>query len=92
MEGFYLGIYLPELNQGIKPVQLRTIERGLRTRFRILSLYQAWGPESLERFPETLLREVHKKYPRDCGVLWHLSEVMFRHKRYAEAVAVLEGK
>ncbi|TAN32771.1 hypothetical protein EPN27_04925 [Patescibacteria group bacterium] len=41
---------------------------------------------------ETLFRELKERYPRDCGVLWHLSEVLFRGERYAEGAALLEGK
>jgi len=56
--GFYVGIYEPELDEKNIHNRLDKIEGKLGADFRIVSIYQNWGPQSLEDFPEPLLNEI----------------------------------
>ena len=49
---------MPELDKKDVSGHLGKIEEKLDTNFRVASLYQSWGPESLENFPEAFLREI----------------------------------
>ncbi len=59
--GFYAGIYLPQTDSAANISPLAEIERTLNTSFNIVSLYQSWGPESLQQFPDSLLQQIYQK-------------------------------
>lgn len=56
--GFYTGIYLPAVDATLsyKPVAAKSA--SFNASFDIVSFYQAWGPESIKKFPEKLMRDV----------------------------------
>lgn len=53
--GFYSGLYLPPNDKTIslESVMKWDIEMGMNT--NIVSFYQAWGPESISQFPDSVL-------------------------------------
>ena len=53
--GFYTGVYIPGI-QGMEKVTAFQQSSGIHQ--NIVSVYQAWGPASLEQFPLTLLEEI----------------------------------
>ena len=57
---FYQGVYLPENDQGVLPYSLAGLEDRIGVNFSIISTYQAWGPRSLENFPEDFLRSTYQ--------------------------------
>ena len=59
--GFYTGVYFPEFdkNWSLKPVN--DLEKSFSTSFDIVSFYAAWGPKSVEQFPEKFLKEIIAK-------------------------------
>ena len=60
-EPFFTGIYLPDLE---KPSDLRKVkkfEEALGLNLSIISIYQAWGPESINNFPAELIRKSRQK-------------------------------
>ena len=59
--GFYTGVYLPEADAGVLPASLDHTELKLGTGLGIVSLYQAWGPDSVEKFPTEILRGIHAR-------------------------------
>ncbi|MGE0723537.1 MAG: glycoside hydrolase family 26 protein, partial [Alphaproteobacteria bacterium] len=54
---FLLGMYHPEHDRGRPTTMLAQVERRLGVDMRLISTYQAWGPQSLASFPEPLLRD-----------------------------------
>ena len=55
--GFLLGMYHPEHDRGRPAAVTAQVERSLGVDMRLVSTYQAWGPQSLAQFPEPLLRQ-----------------------------------
>jgi cellulose synthase (UDP-forming) len=60
--GFYRGLYLPRELDELHTLHgaVQDAQRQLGTPMDITSLYLAWGPQSLERFPETTLRQTQE--------------------------------
>jgi cellulose synthase/poly-beta-1,6-N-acetylglucosamine synthase-like glycosyltransferase len=58
--GFYVGLYDPVADTGKVPASFHTFGQQLGANMRIYSMYQAWGPESITRFPMEALQEVRK--------------------------------
>ena len=56
-EPFLLGLYTPDAKVSY-PVNYWSAEHKLGAKFRVVALYQAWGPLSLTSFPDTLLKQV----------------------------------
>lgn len=58
--GFYSGLYQPfDLDQLDElPIAVRKAEAQLGQPINIASLYLAWGPESIEKFPEAALESI----------------------------------
>jgi cellulose synthase (UDP-forming) len=57
--GFYTGIYLPSLDKDYSFEPVRQMSATMNTSYDIVSFYQAWGPESITDFPDSLLRNIH---------------------------------
>lgn len=59
--GFYAGIYIPtsDLNRSLNDIH--KMEEKINYNFSIVSIYEAWGPESLVDFPDSLLRQISNK-------------------------------
>jgi Glycosyl hydrolase family 26 len=57
-EPFLLGIYMAHANMAYLPADYWSAEHKLGAKFRIVSLYQPWGPRSLTSFPDALLKQV----------------------------------
>ncbi|HZJ13488.1 MAG TPA: glycosyltransferase [Chthoniobacteraceae bacterium] len=55
--GFYIGLELPEADQGIFPATFTQQAAELDTRFRLFPFRQKWGPESLAHFPYDAMRK-----------------------------------
>lgn len=64
--GFYTGLYLPRDFDELPtlPAEVQQVEEKLGHKMDIVSVYIAWGPQSVEQFPEETLRQVH----RDGGI------------------------
>lgn len=60
-EPFFTGIYVPELEKRNMSKVLHKLEKKLHVAFGLISFYQAWGPQSLEEFPEKSLQAVYAK-------------------------------
>lgn len=58
-EAFFTGIYLPELEK--KPQAISEYEEAMNTQYSIVSVCQAWGPQSLEEFPADFIRNSHAR-------------------------------
>ncbi len=58
--GFYTGIYLPEAWGSDLEAALDQTRHQLRASVGIVSIYQSWGPWSLEHFPEKSLRRIQR--------------------------------
>lgn len=58
---FLTGIYLPELEDRKVEELLDRYEQRFNTSFGLVSFYEAWGPHSLQEFPEQRLRQVYKE-------------------------------
>lgn len=56
-EPFYTGIYMPGLKENLTAIE--QYEQAMNTQFSLVSIYQAWGPESLAEFPAEFIRETH---------------------------------
>ncbi|HEY4198121.1 MAG TPA: glycosyltransferase [Mucilaginibacter sp.] len=56
--GFYTGIYLPALQVDKSPAGLTAFENATRSTPAIISLYEAWGQESLDKFPLPLMNAI----------------------------------
>jgi cellulose synthase (UDP-forming) len=59
--GFYTGIYLPELQYDRSTTYVDQEEKQINTSFDIISIYEAWGPKSLDSFPMGLLNDIHRR-------------------------------
>lgn len=51
IDGFYKGVYFPKGNENISLRGIKEWERKTGHRNDIVSFYQAWGPESIDKFP-----------------------------------------
>ncbi len=60
--GFYTGIYLPREHHELAslPAEVKAIGRNIGAPLDIVSMYVAWGPHSLDAFPEQALRTIHR--------------------------------
>lgn len=58
--GFYTGIYIPEINSVQTLTAAGNVEKMLETHFDIVSIYQSWGPNSIDSFPLDLLNTIRK--------------------------------
>ncbi len=58
--GFYTGIFIPDVEDQNSLTPVLNIEKLINNKFEIVSLYQSWGPKSLEHFPIELLRKIRK--------------------------------
>lgn len=58
-EPFLTGIYVPELESRNTSKVMAQYEQMLNTPIGLVSFYQAWGPQSVEEFPEESIREVY---------------------------------
>lgn len=56
--GFYTGMYQPAFTEKSALTGLPLLEAALGDSLNIVSLYQSWGPESIEQFPDRLLRDI----------------------------------
>ena len=56
-EPFYTGIYLPEMEEMDPAEVLPAYSKALGAPMGMASIYQAWGPESLKKFPEEFIRK-----------------------------------
>lgn len=63
--GFYKGVYLPVNDKEISLRALNEWERKTGNKTHIISFYQAWGPESIENFPDIMLN----KLIREKGII-----------------------
>jgi len=59
--GFYTGIYLFEPDVAALPAVIEGVQKKLDFQFRIVSIYQRWGPDSLTHFPDAALRKICKQ-------------------------------
>lgn len=59
--GFYTGIYMPEIKDVPSLSGATTVESNLDTHFDIVSIYQSWGPNSIDSFPLDLLNSIREK-------------------------------
>jgi cellulose synthase (UDP-forming) len=59
--GFFTGIYLPELDENINIEFIEPYEQQIGTRADIISFYQPWGPESIEKFPMKSLQSISNR-------------------------------
>lgn len=61
--GFYKGLYLPSNDRNISLEEINAWEGAAGYESNIISMYQSWGPESIEQFPDSILnvliREKH---------------------------------
>jgi hypothetical protein len=58
--GFYTGIYMPVTDRENNIAAIEKESRSLSAKFDIVSIYQAWGPQSLSEFPLPLLQKIRK--------------------------------
>ncbi len=58
--GFYTGIYMPAIDRQNSVDAVSAVSNKLKTRFDIVSIYQSWGPESINKFPMELLSKIRK--------------------------------
>ncbi|MFP4162445.1 MAG: glycoside hydrolase family 26 protein [Chitinispirillaceae bacterium] len=54
-----LGVYRPELPYSFK--NSAELEKGIGTRFTLISIYQAWGEKDVHKFPTELMKAVDRK-------------------------------
>ncbi|NEM97758.1 glycosyltransferase family 2 protein [Pontibacter burrus] len=59
--GYYVGLYSPDIQDYNSLIHLQTIEQSIQSKFNIVSIYEFWGPESLENFPDEILTKIAKK-------------------------------
>jgi cellulose synthase (UDP-forming) len=57
--GFYSGVYIPAVQQQHSLTAVSAFEKAIDAPANIISLYQAWGPASLEQFPGALLEKIN---------------------------------
>jgi hypothetical protein len=57
--GFYTGIFIPKADEENNINYVQDIEKKINNNFSIVSIYEPWGPESIEQFPDSLLRAIH---------------------------------
>lgn len=56
--GFYTGVYIPDVEKSGSFDKVSKLESTLNTTFDIVSVYQAWGDESLNKFPVKMLNDI----------------------------------
>jgi hypothetical protein len=80
---FLLGMYTPDANKGYLPDYYWNAEHELGAKFRVVSLYQAWGPKSLEDFPDALVKQVwrHGAIPMITWEPWTCTFPEFKSDR-----------
>jgi cellulose synthase (UDP-forming) len=59
--GFFTGVYIPAVGEQNNLAQVEQLEKLAYKSFDIVSIYEPWGPESLENFPMDLLHAVANK-------------------------------
>lgn len=58
--GFYTGIYMPVSDRQNSIDAINNVSKTLATHFDIVSIYQQWGPQSINQFPAGLLYKIRK--------------------------------
>jgi cellulose synthase (UDP-forming) len=59
--GFYTGIYSPDFDENLHAEVIAKNEKLFDDRADIISFYQAWGPESIKKFPMEELQAISKR-------------------------------
>lgn len=59
--GFYTGAYIPTVQKTNSLDTYEDFQQAINSNLNIVSIYQYWGTESLEKFPIELLNEVAEK-------------------------------
>jgi hypothetical protein len=59
--GFYTGVYMPEVQATGRLQPVAGLEAAAGHDFKLVSLYQAWGPASVDSFPQALLEDIYRK-------------------------------
>lgn len=56
--GFYKGLYLPQNDTSISWQAIDAWQQESNSEVNIVSFYQAWGPESISNFPDSVLNKL----------------------------------
>ncbi len=56
--GFLTGIYSPDIHQFKSLLPAQAFQKSLNNNLQIISIYQSWGAESLEKFPSGLMDDI----------------------------------
>ena len=56
--GFYTGVYIPQVQQTGSLESVTVFQQAIGLQPAIVSLYEAWGPASLDKFPAGLLNRI----------------------------------
>jgi cellulose synthase (UDP-forming) len=59
--GFYTGIFIPELNHEHEFSKVSSIQSAINSKFDIVSFYQAWGWESISKFPHKMISDIYSQ-------------------------------
>jgi|GEM_PF-133516 len=59
--GFYTGVYMPEVQATGRLQPVAGLQKAAGQDFNIVSLYQAWGPASVDSFPQALIEDIYRK-------------------------------
>ena len=59
--GFYTGVYIPQVQHTHSLESITAFQQATQSRPAIVSLYEAWGPASLDNFPASLLNRIADK-------------------------------
>ncbi len=59
--GFFTGIYIPDLEHNHSMDIVLREEKNFNQTFDIVSLYEAWGPKSINEFPHELLKKIRER-------------------------------
>ncbi len=58
--GFYTGIYMPATDRQNSIDAINKVSKDINAKFDIVSIYQSWGPQSVDHFPAELLYKIRK--------------------------------
>lgn len=68
--GFYCGLYLPENNEHISFEAMKQWHVKNHLKLNVVSIYQAWGPESIAKFPDSTLNEAIEQHGMVPMITW----------------------
>jgi hypothetical protein len=68
--GFYKGVYLPRNDHSISMEGVEDWEKSMGSNVNIVSIYQAWGPESISHFPDSMLNLVIRQKGITPMITW----------------------